>query len=117
MNTKFQRLALTFYWKTIQIEPRDINLFVDFMDQNGKIIDRQFRPLCYRIWPTQAWSLGQGIEEHQYFSLSPALSGRLKYLEIGFFDFNSGKLIHTDSNEALTRIKIVWHDPMKNNGT
>ncbi len=100
------RIHLVFYWKLLKPQPKDVNLFIDFMDQNGNIIDRQFRPLCYRIWPTQAWGLGQFIKEHQYISVSPRLKRRLKSLKIGFFDFNTGKRIPTDSKDVLGRIKI-----------
>jgi uncharacterized membrane protein len=106
LNVQSDRIHFIFYWKLLRLEQRDVNMFIDFIDQNGHIIDRQFRPLCYRIWPTQAWQKNKPIEEHQYISISPMLKTRLNYLKIGFFDFNTGKLIPTDSKDALGRIRF-----------
>ena len=91
-------IHLIYYWKVLQSEQKDVNLRMEFMDQDGKMIESQYRPICYRIWPTQAWQKGQLIEEHQYVSISPRLRGHLKYLKIGFFDLFSGQSIPTDSH-------------------
>ena len=75
MNVQSDRIHLIFYWKLLRLEQKDVNIFIDLIDKNGSVIGRQYRPLCYRIWPTQAWQKGQSIEEHQYISVPPGLKG------------------------------------------
>ncbi|MDE2222775.1 MAG: DUF2079 domain-containing protein [Candidatus Omnitrophica bacterium] len=100
------RLRLDLYWKSLRPETKDVNLFIDFMDKNGRVIVRQLRPVCYRIWPTQAWIKGQYIEEHQYITLSPLLRARLKSLRIGFFDFYPRRALPTDSKGIWGTVMI-----------
>jgi hypothetical protein len=102
-------IHIILYWKLLRPEQKDVNLFIDFIDKNGSLISRQYRPLCYRIWPTQAWQEGQSIEEHQYISISSILEGRLKSLKIGAYDYKTRKLISTDSRDALGRIELYVH--------
>jgi len=104
------RIHLIFYWKLLALEAKDVNIAIDFIDQNGKIIERQYRPLCYRIWPTQAWRKNQSIEEHQYFSVSPVIKGRLKDLKIGFYDYQTGMLIPTDSKDGVFLLSLSGKD-------
>ncbi|MBF0503490.1 MAG: DUF2079 domain-containing protein [Candidatus Omnitrophica bacterium] len=106
LSLRLDRMEVIFYWKLLRHEFKDINLFIDFIDKNGRLLGRQYRPLCYRIWPTQAWQKNQLIEEHQYISIPPKFKGRLKSLMIGFFDFKTGKLFSTNSKDALGRFRI-----------
>ena len=78
-------------------------------------MNRQYRPLCYRIWPTQAWQKNQSIEEHQYISIPPWLKGRLKGLKVGFYDYKAGRVIPTDSKDALGRIDLELTDQSREN--
>ena len=105
-NVRAESIHVIFYWKLLRPEPKDINLFIDFIDQHGDIINREYRPLCYRIWPTQAWQKNQAIEEHQYFFLSSGYKGRLKALKVGFYDHKTNMAIPTDAKDALGRIDI-----------
>jgi uncharacterized membrane protein len=100
------RIHLIFYWKLLRIEQKDVNIFIDFIDQNGNVMDRQFQPLCYRIWPTQAWQKNQSIEEHQYISFFPKFKRRIMGLKVGFYDYRTKMLIPTDSKDALGRIDL-----------
>jgi len=109
-NVRSERIHVIFYWKLLRPEPKDINIFIDFMDQYGNIINRECRPLCYRIWPTQAWQTNQAIEEHQYFSISSMNKRRLKALKVGFYDYKTGIAIPTDSKDVLGRIDIELTD-------
>jgi len=104
------RIGVKFYWKLLRPEQKDVNIFFDFLDQYGHIITRQYRPLCYRIWPTQAWQKGESIEEYQYISLSPELKGHLKGLMLGVYDYKTGKMIPTDSQDAGGRIALKLTD-------
>jgi hypothetical protein len=105
-NVRSGRIHLIFYWKLLRLEQKDVNIFIDFIGQNGKIMDRQFQPLCYRIWPTQAWQKNQSIEEHHYISILPKFRGRLTGLKVGFYDYKTKMLIPTDSKDVLGRIDL-----------
>jgi hypothetical protein len=98
-------IHLILYWKLLSPERKDVNIFIDFIDQNGKIIDRQSQPLCYRIWPTQAWVKLQSIEDHHYISILPQYKGRVKALRVGFFDFKTKMLIRSDAKEPIINVQ------------
>ena len=100
------RIHLTLYWKVLRPEKKDVSIFIDFIGTNGKLIYRQIRPICFRIWPTQAWEKNQMIEEHQYIPISPELKGPFKYLKIGFIDFKTKNLVPTDSKDVLGRATL-----------
>jgi uncharacterized membrane protein len=106
-----ESIHLDLYWKLLKPEQKDVNIFIDFINQNGKIIDRQPQPLCYRIWPTQAWGTGQLIEDHHYITVLPKFRGRLKSLMVGFFDYKTKMLIPTDARDGLGRIKFNLTGP------
>jgi uncharacterized membrane protein len=87
------RISLVFYWKPLKIEPKDLNMSVYFLDQKGQNIGKQYRPICYRIWPTQAWTLGQLMQDHEYITVSPQLKRHLAGLGFSFFDVHTGKTV------------------------
>ncbi len=99
-------LHLVLYFKLLQHEDKDINLYIDFIDKKGFRIVRQYLPLCYRIWPTEAWQKNQLIEAHQYISISPKMKAHLKNLMIGFYDFKTGKFVTTDSKDDMGRVEV-----------
>ncbi|MBI3602459.1 MAG: DUF2079 domain-containing protein [Candidatus Omnitrophica bacterium] len=101
-----QHIRLVFYWRPLKSVNKDINIFIDFMDQEGEVVYRQYRPLCYRIWPTQAWKKAQNIQEYQYISIPPHLQGHIKRLMVGFYDYNTGQRLKTTSKDFLGRIEI-----------
>jgi uncharacterized membrane protein len=100
------QIHFIFYWKLLQPEPRDVNLFFIFKDIKGVIIDKQNHPICYTIWPTQAWLKGQSIEEHQYISISPVFKERLHTIMLGFYDHKTGKLLSSDAKDHFGRIEL-----------
>jgi len=100
------RIHLTLYWKVLRHEKKDVSIFIDFMDQNGKMVERQIRAICFRIWPTQAWQKGQLIEEHQYISITPEINVPLNSFKVGFVDQKTNNLIPTDSKDVLGRIEL-----------
>jgi hypothetical protein len=97
---------IVFYWKSLHKETKDINYYLDFINKDGKLIDRQYRASCYRIWPTQAWDDTGIIKEYLYVSIPKRLQGRVKDLKIGFYDYKNGSLIPDTSKDILGRITI-----------
>jgi len=100
------RIHLTLYWKVLRHEKKDVNIFIDSIDRNGNMVDRQIRAICFRIWPTQAWPKGQLIEEHQYISITPEINVPLKSFKVGFVDQKTHNLIPTDSKDVLGRVEL-----------
>ena len=106
MDRSTDLIHIILYWKLLQYEKKDVNIAIDFIDQNNKVIAREFRPICYRIWPTQAWQGNQSIKEHHYISIPPMVKGRLKRLMIGFYDYQTGEVLITNSKDVLGRIEL-----------
>jgi len=96
------RIKLELYWKALSPEVKDLNLFIDFIDKDGKMIGEQIRPIGYRIWPTQAWTPGQNIKEYEYINVSDKTMAQLKEMHIGFFDFITGKIISSSNKVVLS---------------
>ena len=103
---KDNSLHITFYWHSLNKIQKDFNVFFDFIDDKGKFIYRILRPICYRIYPTQAWQPGQFIREERYFILPSDLQVTLSLLKMGFFDYGTGELCQTNSKDPLGRIDI-----------
>lgn len=99
-------LHITFYWRCLNKTQKDINVFFDFIDGKGRPIYRILRPICYRIYPTQAWRPGQFIREERYFTLPSNLQVALSLLKVGFFNYATGELCQTNSKDPLGRIDI-----------
>jgi hypothetical protein len=110
INVLPDRIDLVFYWKLLRDEQKDVNISIEFIGPHGSILGMQYRPLCYGIWPTQAWQKNQAIEEHQYISISPGLKGRLQGLKVGFYDHYTGLVIHTDTKDVLGRVDFKLTD-------
>jgi hypothetical protein len=85
-------------------------MFIEFIGPQGSILDIQNRPLCYGIWPTQAWQKNRDIEEHQYISIAPGLKGSLQGFRVGFYDHYTGRVIHTDTKDVVCSIDFKLTD-------
>ncbi len=99
-------LHIILYWKLIHPTSRDVNIFLDFVDENYKILNRQFRPIAYRIWPTQDWQNNQSVEEHLYVTVPPMIKEKFKHLMIGFYDYQTGQLLPSNAKDDSGRMKI-----------
>lgn len=100
-------LQLTLYWRALKKMNREWNIFFDFLDSDGVMQYELFRPLCYRIYPTQAWDPGEIIEEQVYMTVPKKLSGKTLSLTLGFFDYTTGEIVGcTNTNDPLGRITI-----------
>lgn len=97
-------LQMTFYWKSLNETKKDFSIFIDFIDENGRVVYRIFRPICYRIYPTNAWSRGQWISEEAYVTIpSRLVSGRYS-LAMGFYDYGAGQGYLVNSDDPLGRV-------------
>jgi len=101
-----QSLQMTFYWESLQETSSDLNVFIDFIDENGRVVYQVLRPICYRIYPTNAWKPGQWMAEEIYLSLPSYLAPGRYSLEMGFFDCRTMKVYFVNSQDPLGRVFI-----------
>ncbi|MFH0940669.1 MAG: DUF2079 domain-containing protein [Candidatus Omnitrophota bacterium] len=99
-----QSMHLTFYWRSLKETQSDFIVFIDFIDENGKDVYRALWPICYRIYPTNAWRSGQWIAEEAYLTIPSHLAPGRYSLEMGFFDFRTRLLYFANSQDPLGRI-------------
>jgi len=100
-------LEMTFYWQSMRKTKNDINVFFDFIDKQGRLVYRILRPICYRIFPTNAWEPGQLVKEKKYLVLPARMKGRGYLLKMGFYNFVTGQLCANNSNDALKRVDMA----------
>jgi len=100
-------LHITFYWHSLNKTQKDINLFFDIVDDKGRIAFRILRPICYRIYPTQAWQPGQFIVEEKYLIFPYDFPTGKSLLKLGFFDYGTGKSCQVKTRDPLGRINIA----------
>ncbi|RKY30383.1 MAG: hypothetical protein DRP74_07140 [Candidatus Omnitrophota bacterium] len=103
-------LTMSLYWQSIKVTDKDINIFLDFIDEAGRIVYRTSRPICYRIYPTQAWHPGEVIKEKIYLLLPSRLTPGRYLIKMGFFNFVTGELCENKSEDPLKRIDITQID-------
>jgi hypothetical protein len=102
-----QSLHLTSYWKSLNETQKDFNIFIDLIDENGRTVSRTMRPLCYRIYPTNAWVKGQWIADESYVTLPLGLAPGRYSLWLGFFDFNTKQAYLANPRDPLGRVFIA----------
>ncbi len=100
-------LHIVFYWRLLNKTDKDINVFFDLIDSEGRLIFRLLRPICYRIYPTQAWQAGQFISEERYLIFPSNLFPGQYLFKLGFFNYGTGELIRVNSYDPLGRIDII----------
>jgi uncharacterized membrane protein len=97
-------LQMTFYWKSLNETKKDLNVFIDFIDENGRVAYRIFRPICYRIYPTNAWSRGQWISEEAYVTIPSRLASGRYSLAMGFYDYWAEQEYFVNPTNPLGRV-------------
>jgi hypothetical protein len=80
-------LDITFYWKCLRPAKKDINVFLDIVDKNGRLMMRKIHPICYRIFPTNSWKEGEIFKEQFRIQVPSFYRGGREQLKIGFFDY------------------------------
>lgn len=89
-------LEIIFYWKCLKVTTKDISMFLDIVDINDNLTIRKFRPIGYRVFPTNSWKKGQIFKE-RYRLYIPSIGSEGNYkLKIGFFDYRTGLLCKTN---------------------
>lgn len=99
-------LPLTFYWRCLQATPDDIIVFFDLVDEGGRTVYRALQPICYRIYPTNAWQAGEWIEEFRRLLLPSGLKNGRYDLKIGFLNFATGMLYPVNEQDSLGRVSL-----------
>jgi hypothetical protein len=63
-------------------------------------------PICYRIYPTNAWSEGEWIKERKYLPIPSHLEPGGYALMMGFLSFNGHETIPVNNQDILGRVPI-----------
>ena len=79
-------LDLVFDWQALLKPSKDVNIHMDFLDQQGVRVRGLPLAVCYRIYPTQAWSGGERVLDRKYLTIPAELAGHGFSIKISFFD-------------------------------
>lgn len=105
------KIDFEFYWQTSKKTNKDIAVFFDFVDQEGKIQKRIFRPICYRIMPTYSWKATEQIREYQSLTLPKNLKKGSYSIKMGFYYYGTLLVAPLESNlkdiDGLGRIELT----------
>jgi hypothetical protein len=91
-------LNMVFFWKSLKATGRDISYLLDIYSDQGSLLARKIRPICYRIFPTNSWKPGDAFEERMKLKL-PVIPGGYLF-KIIFFDNSSGFILKTAGGPA-----------------
>lgn len=83
-------LEISCYWVSERATDKDINLFLDIIDQKGRLLQRKFLPIGYRIFPTYSWVEGEWYKDLYRICIPSFAQGAGFSLKIGFFDYRDG---------------------------
>ncbi|MFH1201937.1 MAG: DUF2079 domain-containing protein [Candidatus Omnitrophota bacterium] len=91
-------LNFVFYWQGVKKTDMDINVYLDFIDEDNRLVNRIFSPVCYRIYPTNAWNEGEFIREDKYIMAPDNLSEGFYTIKLGFYDQRTGFALSASSD-------------------
>jgi uncharacterized membrane protein len=100
-------LGLTFFWKCLRSTDKDINIFLDIVDNRNIIIMRKMLPICYRIFPVNSWQKGEIYKEKLFLRLPVSLKEHY-ILKMVFFDRRNNLLCKVNgSTDERGRVSIM----------
>ncbi len=99
-------LDLKLYWKALKSTRRDLGIIIDFTDQNGGLLMRRVRPVCYRIFPTYSWKENDSFWERIRIKIPDHLASYS--LKIAFFDYRTDQILLVDrQQDYLGRVNLM----------
>ncbi|MCX5704065.1 MAG: hypothetical protein NT066_06220 [Candidatus Omnitrophica bacterium] len=69
-----------------------MNIILDIVDENNRLIMRKAQPICYRVFPTNSWKEGEVFKERLRIKIPPAYFKNQCKLKIAFFDYRNGRI-------------------------
>ena len=90
-------LDLTLYYKSINYTPKVINVVLDVLSKDGRLLKRLVHPICYAIFPTNSWQKDSLYMERLRLEIPAVYLDKGWYLRSYFFDSFKGKLLNTVS--------------------
>jgi uncharacterized membrane protein len=99
-------LQIDLYWHSLRKTSKDIIVFFDIIDRYGIVKSHLIMPICYRIYPTNAWSEGEWIKERKYLPIPSHLEPGGYALMMGFLSFNGHETIPVNNQDILGRVPI-----------
>lgn len=95
-----EAIEATFYWKSLKDTGRDVGMFIDLTDNQGRIIRRLFHPICYRIFPTQSWREGEVYKELLRIYIPKEYLRDDIVVRAGFYDYLTGNILDVSVRES-----------------
>jgi uncharacterized membrane protein len=79
------RLELIFFWQAAERPSYDLSMVFYIKDSAGAVLERIPSPLCYRIYPTQAWEKNTWVADYKYLLIPSDALKRDFNIYIGFY--------------------------------
>jgi uncharacterized membrane protein len=86
-------IDLSLYWAVLLETSDDLNMVFDFVNEAGVIVRRQQSPMCYRIFPTQAWHKDKWVVDHKYLLVPVSLRQKGFSLNIRFYKMSDRSMV------------------------
>ena len=94
-------------WGSLKTTDKDVQMFIDITDNNGKIIKRLVHPVCYRIFPTLSWNSGEVFEESLRIHISRKFLENGVLVMMGFYDYAKGNILRINLNgKDYSEVKV-----------
>ncbi len=97
---------VSLYWKALRETQKDLSIFIDFDDKEGKVALRTVHPVCYWLYPTLAWKQGQWIKEDLYITIPNFVVSGSYDVKMGFIDRIKGLGYFVDPGDLLGRVSL-----------
>ena len=87
-----EAIEATFYWHSLENTDKDIQMLIEIISGDGRVIRRLEHPICYRIFPTHSWVKGDFYKERIRIYIPEESPANIS-INIVFFDNVSGGVI------------------------
>lgn len=101
-----QEIHLTLFWQSLSTMEKETNIFIDFLDSAGHLIERHLQPICYRIFPTQAWQPQQLIRDDHYVILPRDFKENISSVRLGISDHLTGQIYKVSDTHPSGSIEL-----------
>lgn len=87
-----RRLKISFFWRALKKIDDDYWLFVAISDKEGHSLYSTVHPLCYRVYPPNAWKNGETVKEDYWLTMPRYFDKGSYRLYVGLFDAVKNKV-------------------------
>jgi len=91
IRRKGDYLELVFYWHALERPGYDLSMAFGFLNASGALTETIVSPVCYRIYPTQAWDKNMWIADHKYLLIPSKVASQDFVVYTGFKKMDSSE--------------------------